>query len=225
MKEEEQVIHVKAEMIDAFPEPEKKKEKREERPEPPNDLANAGNPRTPPGYIALQGDDLMSRKEELLKKHHGGNQLLSSRVKKGEISPEEAMSTIIAELIGETDSLKGSELLFVDEGNLRDATTVAIKRVEALEKIAKTLHRRHTMMSEQVINLDSPYVRLLVTWFLRRINECMLDLKYPKESVEVFFGKLQLLTDDWKKEVKREMQAMQEQQQKPAASSGEAEVT
>jgi hypothetical protein len=51
----------------------------------------------------------------------------------------------------------------------------------------------------------------------------MRDLKYPKESIEVFFGKLQLLTDDWKKDVKREMQALQEQQNKPT-NGGAGEV-
>jgi hypothetical protein len=164
-----------------------------------------------PGYVSVQGDQLMEEKKRLIAKHHGGSEPLVRRIKSGEISPEEAMNAIIIDLLGETDSLKGSELLFEQDGNLRDAATVTVKRVEALEKVAKTLHRRHLMTHEEVVNLDSPYVRLLVSWFTHKVNECLRDLKYPQEAIDVFFGKLQLLTDDWKKEVKREMQAMQEQ--------------
>jgi len=165
----------------------------------------------PPGYVSVSGSKLMEEKHRLLVKHHGGSESLANRVRTGEISPEEAMNAIIVDLLGETDSLKGSELLFAQEGNLRDATTVTVKRVEALEKVAKTLHRRHLMMHEEIINLDSPYVRLIVSWFLRKINDCLRDLNYPQEAVDVFFGKLQLLTDNWKRDVKREMQALQEQ--------------
>jgi len=174
----------------------------------------------PPGYVSVSGDNLMKEKQRLVAKHHGGSESLVRRIRSGEISPEEAMNSIITDLLGETDSLKGSELLFAQEGNLRDATTVTVKRVEALEKVAKTLHRRHLMTHEEVINLDSPYVRLLVSWFLRKVNNCLLELKYPQEAVDVFFGKLQLLTDDWKKEVKREMLALQEQ--RGADPEGEA---
>jgi len=176
---------------------------------------------TAEGYIELRGEEVFGEKDRLLEKYHRKNGSLAQSFSKGEVSAEDGIDLLIMELLRETDSLKGSQLLFATRGNLRDETAVIIKRIDALEKIAKTIHRKQRMINEEVINLDSPYIRLLVTFITTKINETFLELGYENETVQIFFEKFQTLTDGWKKEVKREMVAFKDR--KMMGSDGETE--
>jgi len=171
------------------------------------------------GHVELRGEEIFVEKDKLLEKYHRKNGSLIQSFNKGTVSAEDGIDLLIMELLRETDSLKGSQLLFATRGNLRDETAVIIKRIEALEKIAKTIHRKQRMINEEVINLDSPYIRLLVTFITNKINETFLELGYEPETVQIFFEKFQSLTDGWKKEVKREMVAFKDR--KMMGSDGE----
>jgi len=165
---------------------------------------------TTEGYVELRGDEVFGEKDRLLEKYHRKVGSLIQNFNKGTVSAEDGIDLLIMELLRETDSLKGSQLLFASRGNLRDETAVVIKRIEALEKIAKTIHRKQRMINEEVINLDSPYIRLLVTFITNKINETFIELGYEPETAQIFFEKFQSLTDGWKKEVKREMVAFKD---------------
>lgn len=171
------------------------------------------------GYVELRGDEVFGEKDRLLEKYHRKVGSLIQNFSKGTVSAEDGIDLLIMELLRETDSLKGSQLLFASRGNLRDETAVVIKRIEALEKIAKTIHRKQRMINEEVINLDSPYIRLLVTFITNKINDTFIELGYEPETVQIFFEKFQSLTDGWKKEVKREMVAFKDR--KMMGSDGE----
>lgn len=171
------------------------------------------------GFVSLRGQELIERKSQLLKDHRRTNGSLIDMMQRGQIGIEEAMNIVIMELLKETDSLKGNELLFETEGNLRDATTVQVKRIEALEKAAKAIHRKHQIISDEVINLDSPYIRLLITWVLRMVQETFVELGYNAETVEVFINKFATKTADWKRDVKREIMALQDRQAQSTAKS------
>jgi len=162
------------------------------------------------GYIELRGDDVLKEKERLLQNYHRTRGSLIQNFNKGTVSAEDGVEILIMELLREADALKGSQLLFATRGNVRDETTVIVRRIEALEKIAKTIHRKQKMASEEVINLDSPYIRMLVTYITKKIQEAFLDLGYEQEVMQIFFEKFQVLTDNWKKDVKRDMLAFKD---------------
>jgi len=162
------------------------------------------------GYIELRGEEVLHEKERLLEKYHRATGSLIQNFSKGNVSAEDGIELLILELLREADSLKGSQLLFATRGNLRDETTVIIKRIEALEKIARTIHRKQRMVNEEVINLDSPYIRLLVSYITKKIQETFIELGYEVEVMEIFFEKFQSLTDSWKKDVKRDMLAFKD---------------
>ena len=162
------------------------------------------------GYIELRGDDVLKEKERLLQNYHRTTGSLIQNFNKGTVSAEDGVEILIMELLREADALKGSQLLFATRGNVRDETTVIVRRIEALEKIAKTIHRKQKMASEEVINLDSPYIRMLVTYITKKIQESFLDLGYEQEVMQIFFEKFQVLTDNWKKDVKRDMLAFKD---------------
>jgi hypothetical protein len=162
------------------------------------------------GYIELRGEAVLEEKEKLLEKYHRTKGSLIQNFSRGTVSAEDGIEILIMELLREADALKGSQLLFATRGNIRDETTVIIKRIEALEKIAKTIHRKQKMVNEEVINLDSPYIRLLVSYITKKIQETFLELGQEQEITQIFFEKFQSLTDNWKKEVKREMLAFKD---------------
>lgn len=162
------------------------------------------------GYIELRGDEVLKEKERLLQNYHRTRGSLIQNFNKGTVSAEDGVEILIMELLREADALKGSQLLFATRGNVRDETTVIVRRIEALEKIAKTIHRKQKMASEEVINLDSPYIRMLVSYITKKIQEAFLDLGYEQEVMQIFFEKFQVLTDNWKKDVKRDMLAFKD---------------
>jgi len=175
--------------------------------ESPKDIVPA---ETEEGYIELRGDEVFHEKDRLLEKYHRKNGSLIQNFSKGEVSAEDGIDLLILELLRETDSLKGSQLLFASRGNVRDETTVIVKRIEALEKIAKTVHRKQRMINEEVINLDSPYIRLLVLYMVNKVRDTFNELGTDPEEMAIFLDKFQSLTDGWKKEVKREMVAFKD---------------
>jgi len=166
----------------------------------------------PDGFIELKGEAVLTEKDRLLEKYHRSHGSLIQNFSKGHVSAEDGIDLLILELLRETDALKGSELLFATRGNVRDETAVIIKRIEALETIAKTIHRKQKMISEEVINLDSPYIRILVSYITKKMHETFVELGHDKEIVQIFFDKFQSLTDHWKKEVKRDMIAFKDRQ-------------
>lgn len=162
------------------------------------------------GYIELRGKDYLEEKERLLATHHKKKGSLIAEFSRGNLSAEDGVELLIRELLREAEELKGSQLLFATRGNARDEATIIVKRIEALEKIAKTVHRKQKMISEEVVNLDSPYIRILVTYMINKINETFIELGYESEVMQIFFEKFQSLTDNWKKEVKRDMVAFKD---------------
>jgi len=162
------------------------------------------------GYIELRGEAVLEEKEKLLTRYHKTNGSLIQDFSRGTVSAEDGIELLIMELLREADALKGSQLLFATRGNLRDETTVIVKRIEALEKIARTIHRKQKMVNEEVVNLDSPYIRLLVSYITKKIQETFIELGYEVEMMQIFFEKFQSLTDSWKKEVKRDMLAFKD---------------
>jgi len=162
------------------------------------------------GFIELRGAEVLREKEHLLEEYHRTTGSLIQNFNKTPISAEEGVEILIMELLREADALKGSQLLFATRGNIKDETVVIVKRIEALEKIAKTIHRKQKMVNEEVINLDSPYIRMLVSYITKKIQETFLDLGYEQEVMQIFFEKFQVLTDNWKKDVKRDMLAFKD---------------
>ena len=162
------------------------------------------------GFIELRGAEVLREKEHLLEEYHRTTGSLIQNFNKTPISAEEGVEILIMELLREADALKGSQLLFATRGNIKDETVVIVKRIEALEKIAKTIHRKQKMVNEEVINLDSPYIRMLVSYITKKIQESFLDLGYEQEVMQIFFEKFQVLTDNWKKDVKRDMLAFKD---------------
>jgi len=166
----------------------------------------------PEGHIELRGEAVITEKTRLLETYHKQHGSLVQSFSKGNVSAEDGVDLLILELLRETDALKGSELLFATRGNVRDETAVIIKRIEALETISKTIHRKQKMISEEVVNLDSPYIRILVQFITQKTHDCFNELGYEQEMIHIFFEKFQALTDNWKKEVKRDMIAFKDRQ-------------
>jgi hypothetical protein len=166
----------------------------------------------PDGCIELRGEAVITEKTRLLEQYHRQHGSLVQNFSKGNVSAEDGVDLLILELLRESDALKGSELLFATRGNVRDETAVIIKRIEALETISKTIHRKQKMISEEVVNLDSPYIRILVQFITQKIHDCFNELGYEQEMIHIFFEKFQALTDNWKKEVKRDMIAFKDRQ-------------
>lgn len=176
-----------------------------------------------PGRVSLRGDHLVERKQELIKSHEerSGRTNIYNLLKQKEINVDKGMDIIIEEMIAEAADLKGNALLFQSEGQLKESTAVEIKRIEALETIAKTLQRKVQMQGDETIDLDSPYIALIVKWIISKIGETFTELEYDPQSKTIFFSKFDTLTSNWKREVKNEIQSFAQRQAQQQTDLGE----
>lgn len=142
-------------------------------------------------------------KDELVKIHFGGlagiGKILLNR------SNKEVLEELRNEILKETDNLLGNELLLTARNEIRDASAIAVKRGEILEKAMRIIM---TMIEYEkaagVIDIESPEVMVIFKYFMKKVNETIDKNKMGNEFKDVFFRALADSLTDWKKELKSE---------------------
>jgi len=155
---------------------------------------------------ALAPGTTMEKRDRLLKeymKRYGSvlEQLKSAR------TPGEQYDVCLDSVAFEIDKLLGNELVFVERDDLHSATGVTTKRIEALEKLAKVLHRKMATGKMVGFDLDHHHVKLLFTYILRKARDVLRGLKIDEEVIDLFFATMGQVTTNWQTEVKALIQA------------------
>jgi len=142
-------------------------------------------------------------KDELVKLHFGGmsgiGKVLLNR------SNKEILEELRNEILKETDNLLGNELLLTSRNEIRDASAIAVKRGEILEKAMRIIM---TMIEAEkaagVVDIESPEVMVIFKYFMKKVNDTIDGNKMGNEFKDVFFRALADNLTDWKKELKSE---------------------
>jgi hypothetical protein len=159
-------------------------------------------PAGPPGVL------IAKRKEELLAKYHGGSGSLKERLHKvGSKSIEDLVMNLVDEVIQETDSLLGNELISEENGDLKSASVISFKRAEVLEKAIKAIQTKQMFDKGNKIDANSPSMRVIFKYFMGKVKYVFEKLKYPEEASDTFFRFLADGMDGWQKELQDEIDA------------------
>ena len=148
--------------------------------------------------------DVFSLKQELLEAYYKGHDSIISKIKKNPNgdSIETLITVVMEELLGETDNLKGNELIFTQDGKLHDASTISVKRAEILDTVSKVLMRKRDLMAKSGdVDLDSPVFQLFQTICFDALKESMMNLKFDDEMKQVIISKWGENMSDWKDEL------------------------
>lgn len=153
--------------------------------------------------------DILELREQLVRQHHDGADSLLKRLERdGNNDVRDLIMVLISEVLQETDHLLGNELVTTKQGDLRDASVISIKRVEAFEKALKALQTKAAMEGETGIDVNSPVVLIIFKFFMGKVKATMTKMGMNDEFSDTFFTNLAEVMEDWKKELKREVKEM-----------------
>lgn len=190
---------------------EKKEKKSKTKKEPEEEKHELSVKEATHGVVKFRGDDLFEERNNLVKKHSPSGTLIE-RLSREDINAEDAFTELIKELAESIEVLKGNELLFTSSGNLRDASVLTFKRVESIEKMLVAIQNKHKLIREETINLDSPYIRVLITYFFDKLDESCEKSGLDAESKNVLLNTFSVACQKWKKEVKTKILSMREKE-------------
>jgi hypothetical protein len=162
--------------------------------------------------VELEGDsdvaprNIFELRDQLVRKHHAGaNSLLEKLEQDGNTEVRDLIMVLVSEIIRETDHLLGNELVTTKQGDLRDASVISIKRVEAFEKALKALQAKAMMDGETGVDVNSPAVLAIFKFFMEKVKTTMVTMGMNDEFSDTFFTTLSTVMTDWKKELRREL--------------------
>ncbi len=159
--------------------------------------------------IASSPKDILDLRERLLKKYHNGVLSLVEKLKiksgSEETKYDDLIKELVDEVIAETDALKGNELVSEHHGNLRDASIIAFKRAEVLEKAINAVQTKQEFERDRSIDLDSPYMKIIFKYFMHKTKTVLSKMGYSDDANDVFFKNLFDEMKDWQKELKAEI--------------------
>jgi len=115
---------------------------------------------------------------------------------------------LVDEVIKETDNLLGNELIALQGGNLRDNTIISEKRATVLAQAIKAVQAKQLFEQEHGLDLDSPSMKVVFMFFMSKAKATFAKLNYKPEVSDVFFRNLAASLDNWKKELREELNAM-----------------
>lgn len=155
------------------------------------------------------GGGVMEYRDSLVRKYHGGAKSLHARLRgDGKGTGEDLLVSLIDEVLKETDNLLGNHLVAAENGNLRDASVISYKRAEVLEKAFKAYQSKQAFEKESGIDVSSPSMMVIFRFFMQKIQDVFDGLETPSEQRDVFFLNLGEVTENWKKELREEFEAM-----------------
>ena len=144
-------------------------------------------------------------RDALIKKYHSGAASLVARLKtEGKDSLDGMIVALVDEVIRETDSLLGNELVATENGNLRDASVISFKRAEVLEKAIKAVQAKQVFERESGVDVHSPLMMIVFKFFMEKVNVSLQKLGYEDEARDIFFKTLGSEMANWQKELQGE---------------------
>ena len=148
-------------------------------------------------------------RQQLVEKYHGGSRSLVKRLKSAGLEDNESLLiALIDEIVGETDNLLGNHLIATENGDLRDSSIISYKRAEVLEKAIKAVQSKQAFEKESGIDVDSPSMVVIFKYFMKKVMEAFDRMEAPTEQSDIFFRTLGEETENWKRELREEFEAI-----------------
>lgn len=155
--------------------------------------------------ITGRTSDIMVYRQQLIEQYHDGAANIFQRLKEaGQDDRNAVVLALIDELIRETDHLLGNELVATQNGELRDASVISVKRSEVLEKaiIRLQLKQEADKSRGMDIDVDSSEMKAVFRFFLAKVKECFEKMNMGNEVSDLFYKTFADATEDWKREIR-----------------------
>lgn len=159
--------------------------------------------------VVTPSNDVVAYRKSLVQEYHDGAPSLLAKLKAaGKQDMESVIVSLIDEIIGETDELKGNELVAVQNGELRDASVISFKRAEVLEKAIRAVQSKQQFEKDSGIDVESPSMMVIFRFFMEKAKESFLTMAVGDELADLFFRTLGESMENWKKELRSEFEKL-----------------
>jgi len=154
------------------------------------------------------------KRNHVLSRHYGGPKSMLEKLSESGRTDFDSMAlALIEEMVIENDKLLASEEIVAEEGNLRDASVISSKRLEGLDRTYKAVSTLRELNKDHSIDLESPSVRLLVTYVFHCFKESLDILKLDDDLKDAIFQTLETRMTDWKKEFRSRIREMEREKE------------
>jgi hypothetical protein len=152
--------------------------------------------------------NIIQFRNQLVEEYHGAGSLAKKLKADGRDDMESLLLALIEEVVKETDHLLGNELVSTHNGELRDASIISFKRSEVLEKAMKAIQTKLQFEKQSGIDIESPSMIVVFRFFISKAKEAFNNMGVDTEIADLFFTKFGEVTNDWKKELRENFEAL-----------------
>lgn len=156
---------------------------------------------------SLNSSDFDEYRRHLLKEYRKNHKGILQKVKQGQASTtDELMNLIIQDLLQQSQIFFGNSLVFTEQGNLRDATTISIKRTDLLKMIADILAKKRQLNQKDAdIDLNSPAFMIFQKLCFDRMMQALKQSGLQNQMIRIVLNNFSNLMSDWGKQMKSEL--------------------
>lgn len=152
---------------------------------------------------------IVRERERMLEAHYGGHKSIIEKLQsKGPVDTDSLMKAIVEEMCNDLDSLKGNELITLQNGDIRDSSVIISKHAETAEKVARVMQAQSRLEREAGIDLNSPHMRIIFMYFLEKTRETFDDIGMLPDQKNLFFHNIGKNTENWKKDLKERFKSI-----------------
>lgn len=164
-------------------------------------------PKQLPTKRFITGSNITEYRDNLVdnyrQKHQGVLQKINENA---ELTANEILSLIAKDILVDSESLLGTQLLFSEEGNLRDATTITIKRSELLKSVAEIVAKQKELNQKASdIDLNGPAFMIFQKMCFDKMIDSLEELEMDEEMTQLILSKWSAKMENWGKEMKQKL--------------------
>ena len=156
---------------------------------------------------SFNSNDLDEYRRSLLKEYRKNHKGILDKVKQGKATTtDDLMNLIIQDLLQQSETFFGNSLVFTEQGNLRDATTISIKRTDLLKMIADILAKKRQLNQKDAdIDLNSPVFMIFQKLCFDRMMQALKQSGLQNQMIRIVLNNFSNLMSDWGKQMKAEL--------------------
>lgn len=157
---------------------------------------------------SLNVNDLDDYRRSLLREYRRKHKGILDKVKDGQAqTSDDLMNLIVEDLLEESEIFYGNSLVFTEEGNLRDATAISLKRTDLLKMIADIIAKKRELNQKDAdMDLNSPAFMIFQKMCFDKMMDSLKESKVQDQLIRIILNKWTASMKDWGKELKKALQ-------------------
>lgn len=167
-------------------------------------------PQSAPKDKFIVGADIGSYRDGLVSKYREKYKGVLQKISENtNMSSDDILSSIVVDILLDSENLLGTQLLFAEQGNLKDSTDITMKRGNLLKAVADIVTKRKELNQKAAdIDLNGPSFMLFQKMCFERMVDVLQELNIDVEMVQLILNKWQQKMENWGKDLKNQLEEM-----------------